>query len=203
MKIILYGGTSEGRILAGRLAGQGHEITVSVATDVGAEELLREGNKMQILVGRMDTVEMEAVIEKYDICIDATHPYAVEATANIKAACEKTGIGYIRLLRDAERCSAPEGPAVDSYNHDAAAPGVVIPDSKRQQMQIREAADAGIHAVKFQTYKAGTLAAKAGALAKKRDYRHAEAGDRTASQRVGGSQKEKVNRERNSAYKPP
>lgn len=134
MKIILYGGTSEGRILAGRLAGQGHEITVSVATDVGAEELLREGNKMQILVGRMDTVEMEAVIEKYDICIDATHPYAVEATANIKAACEKTGIGYIRLLRDAERFGVPEDPEADSHNKNA--------ESNRLDAYIREAADA-------------------------------------------------------------
>ena len=35
------------------------------------------------------------------LCIDATHPYAVEATKNIKAAAEKAGVGYLRLLRPA------------------------------------------------------------------------------------------------------
>lgn len=142
MKIILYGGTSEGRILAGRLAGQGHEITVSVATDVGAEELLREGNLARILVGRMDADEMRAVIGKYDICIDATHPYAVEATANIREACEKEGIKYIRLMRGAEGCGRTEGQEASPNNEDVAVPGSAA-DPDRAKACIREAADAG------------------------------------------------------------
>ena len=34
-----------------------------------------------------------------DLCIDATHPYAVEATKNIRAAAARAGVEYHRLLR--------------------------------------------------------------------------------------------------------
>lgn len=36
------------------------------------------------------------------LVIDATHPYAAEVTQNIKAACEKTGSSYVRVLRENE-----------------------------------------------------------------------------------------------------
>ena len=39
MKILLFGGTTEGRLLAERLVGMGHQVTVSVATELGAEIL--------------------------------------------------------------------------------------------------------------------------------------------------------------------
>ena len=35
MKILLFGGTTEGRLLAERLVGMGHQVTVSVATELG------------------------------------------------------------------------------------------------------------------------------------------------------------------------
>ena len=38
------------------------------------------------------------------LVIDATHPYATEASVNIKAACRDAGMEYIRVLR--ERCAA-------------------------------------------------------------------------------------------------
>ena len=39
MKILLFGGTTEGRLLAERLVEMGHQVTVSVATELGAEIL--------------------------------------------------------------------------------------------------------------------------------------------------------------------
>ena len=44
---------------------------------------------------------VESSLKGAALCIDATHPYAVEATKNIKAAAEKAGVGYLRLLRPA------------------------------------------------------------------------------------------------------
>ena len=44
--------------------------------------------------------------EKYDLVIDATHPYAAEVTENIANACRETETAYLRLLRGAE--DAPE-----------------------------------------------------------------------------------------------
>lgn len=39
MKLLIFGGTTEGRILARQASALGAEVTVSVATQVGAEEL--------------------------------------------------------------------------------------------------------------------------------------------------------------------
>ena len=42
---------------------------------------------------------MTALLQGADLCIDATHPYAVEATKNIRAAAARAGVEYHRLLR--------------------------------------------------------------------------------------------------------
>ena len=43
--------------------------------------------------------EMTALLQGADLCVDATHPYAVEATRNIRVACKTAGTEYRRLLR--------------------------------------------------------------------------------------------------------
>ena len=99
MSILIFGGTTEGRLLAGELAAAGEEVTVSVATELGAEEL--KGTDCQVLTGRMTPEEMEQVVVRYDKVIDATHPYAEIVTQNVKAACEKTQVPYERIEREA------------------------------------------------------------------------------------------------------
>ena len=107
MNILIFGGTTEGRELAERLAGEFSateipregRITVSVATELGAEEL-QKIDGIDILVGRMDISAMKSALCGYDLCIDATHPYAVEATKNIRKACEEASVPYWRLLRE-------------------------------------------------------------------------------------------------------
>ena len=76
------------------------EVTVSVATPLGQEE---QGSTLGVTVrcGRLLPDEMAALLGDAALCIDATHPYAVEATKNIKAAAEKAGVEYLRLLRPA------------------------------------------------------------------------------------------------------
>ncbi len=96
MKILVFGGTTEGRVLAQCLTDLGHEVTVSVATELGAEMM---GNFSDILTGRLEQPAMERLLQAYALCIDATHPYAVEVTKNIQAACEATGTPLRRLLR--------------------------------------------------------------------------------------------------------
>lgn len=103
-KVIIFGGTTEGRELARILADRGALVTVSVATELG-EEMLRdisseeEPGHFRTLVGRLNVEEMQRIIRDYDICYDATHPYAVEVTANLREACRKTGTKYIRVIR--------------------------------------------------------------------------------------------------------
>ena len=99
MKILVFGGTTEGRELTSRLAELGHEVTVSVATDTGEDELCGIAD-IKVVTGRRDASGMEALFHNKDLCVDATHPYAVEAGKNIREAAERTGVRCIRLLRE-------------------------------------------------------------------------------------------------------
>lgn len=100
MKIVIFGGTTEGRELSGLLAGRGAEIVVSVATDYGREEQgTRDG--VTVVVGRRNRAEMSALLRGAALCVDATHPYAAEATRNIREACRDTRTPCRRLSREA------------------------------------------------------------------------------------------------------
>ena len=100
----MFSGTTEGRIFSRQLAQLGADVLVSVATPLGSEE---QGSFAGITVhcGRLTPDEMTALVQGADLCVDATHPYAVEATKNIKAAAEKAGVEYLRLLRPASPLS--------------------------------------------------------------------------------------------------
>lgn len=104
-KICIFAGTTEGRRLTEELSGT-YDLTVCVATDYGREPL--EGIRgIEIRVGRMDAGQMEDFIRgnAFSRVLDATHPYAVEATENIRAACKRTDTPLLRISRDAERVS--------------------------------------------------------------------------------------------------
>ena len=101
MKILLFGGTGEGRELAEWMLSQGLDATVCVATEYG-ETLLPDG--AQVHVGRLDAGTMETLMAGgYTLVIDATHPYAVEVTKNIRAAAQAAGLPCLRLLRQSDR----------------------------------------------------------------------------------------------------
>lgn len=109
-RILIFSGTTEGRRLAEHFSGRAAEIFVSVATEYGKECMEERGN-IRILSGRMDGAEMEAFLEKMQIglVVDATHPFAVEVTRNIRQACERTGTEYVRCLREAENSGQTDG----------------------------------------------------------------------------------------------
>lgn len=90
-KVLLFGGTGEGRALAEWMVARGIPHTVCVATEYG-ETLLPAGAEAH--VGRMDSGEMEALMRAggYSLAVDATHPYAVEVTEHIRAAAEAAGL---------------------------------------------------------------------------------------------------------------
>ena len=105
MKIVLFSGTTEGRRLSHALAELGADVTVCVATEYGAEE---QGTAPGITVhtGRMEPPAMAELLQGTDLCIDATHPYAAAATANIRQAADLAKVPYKRLLRPASHLPA-------------------------------------------------------------------------------------------------
>lgn len=102
-KILIFAGTTEGRVLSERLAGAGIKSTVCVATEYG-KIVLNPHPLISVHSGRMDKEKMCCYILQngYDIVVDATHPYAHEVTLNIKAAADECNIKYLRLKRDTD-----------------------------------------------------------------------------------------------------
>lgn len=99
-RILLFAGTTEGRQIAEFCAEHGIPVLACVATEYG-EHLLPESGQVEVHRGRMDENAMLAMMEKesFSVAVDATHPYAACVTENIKAACQKAGLSYVRLLR--------------------------------------------------------------------------------------------------------
>lgn len=101
-KICIFAGTTEGRALTEFLAGRPVRVTACVATEYG-QVLLPEGENLEVLSGRLDEAEMEALLARggYALVVDATHPYAPAVTENIARACGAADTPYLRLLREA------------------------------------------------------------------------------------------------------
>ncbi len=110
-KVILFGGTTEGRLLARFLNENQIDTVVCVATEYGGS-LLDGGSCINVLEKRLDEAEMEELIrsETPHLVVDATHPYAKAVTKNIVHAAERTGVEYMRVIRDSD--SSAGGDAV-------------------------------------------------------------------------------------------
>lgn len=82
---------------------------VCVATEYGGQ-LLEENSYLQVSHSRLDETQMRQLIleEGIYLTVDATHPYAVEVSANIRKACEEAGCEYIRLLRSSVQTGEEE-----------------------------------------------------------------------------------------------
>lgn len=128
MRIVVFSGTTEGRDFSRAAAALGIAVTVSVATDLGAEE---QGQAPGITVhsGRLLPGAMVELLQGAALCVDATHPYAVEATKNIRAAANAAGVEYHRLLRAASTLPAGSvvlGSAAQAAQYLAATQGNVL-----------------------------------------------------------------------------
>lgn len=108
MKVVIFGGTTEGRQLAGYLIQlnkqqkvQKIQVHVCVASEYGAQ-VLPEDDALKVHVGRLEQADMQEFLQEVqaDICVDATHPYAVIVTQNIYQACKVVGVPYVRVRRD-------------------------------------------------------------------------------------------------------
>ena len=98
--ICVFAGTTEGRELVEFLAGQPVQATVCVATEYG-ETLLPEAENITVLAGRIPVEDIIRMLQRmrFDLVIDATHPYATSITESICTACRETETEYLRLLR--------------------------------------------------------------------------------------------------------
>lgn len=103
-RVMLFAGTTEGRLLCEFLAERKITACVCVTTSYG-EQLLPSGSHMEICTGTLDRAQMEEKMQSFgpQLVIDATHPYARLATENIRNACNFLNIPYLRVIREACR----------------------------------------------------------------------------------------------------
>lgn len=99
-EILLFGGTVEGRTLAEFFDKNKIPTFVCVTTEYG-EQLLPESKYIRTSTKALNELEMKALIEKnsFDMVIDATHPFAVVASENIRNVCDEMQLEYVRVLR--------------------------------------------------------------------------------------------------------
>lgn len=117
MKIVIFGGTTEGRELSRRLSEAGASVTVCVATEYGEEEQGRIPG-VETRTGPLSSDEKRVLLKDAALCIDATHPYAKHVTVSVKAACEEASVEYLRLLRPP--CDRKDAVTVESAAEAAA-----------------------------------------------------------------------------------
>lgn len=119
-RVLLLGGTSEGRALAAALVDAGVDVTSSLAGRV-AEPRLPVG---PVRIGGFGGVDgLREALASFDVVVDATHPFAQGMSANAAAACATPlpDGRTIRLLR-LERPQWPADPAWHlAASHDEAA----------------------------------------------------------------------------------
>lgn len=106
-KVLVFAGTTEGRELAELLTDSNIKCSVCVATDYALE--LMNDKRLDVHCGRLTEEEMEVLMRdgKFDVVVDATHPYAQIVSQNVRQAADMESISLIRLRRSTE--SAEEG----------------------------------------------------------------------------------------------
>jgi len=97
--ILLLAGTKDGREIAEKLKRKGISTIISTVTNYGASLL---NDSFIVHSGALNEQELiKFIIEnKIECLIDATHPFAKNASINTINACKKTGIDYIRYERE-------------------------------------------------------------------------------------------------------
>jgi precorrin-6x reductase len=105
-KLIIFGGTTEGRKICQWCMDHAIDFLYCTATDLGIEPF----DPNRVRVGRINAQEMLRFLQEEDpeLVIDATHPYADKVSAHIAAACSAVGIYCVCVLRPASDTSGCE-----------------------------------------------------------------------------------------------
>lgn len=119
MMILFLAGTSDARELAVQLMQAGHDLIATVVTDSAAASL-QEAN-VPYHVGRLTEQQMVELIEERQVktVVDASHPYAEEASKTAMTAAKSIGIPYIRYERPQQSFVNPLVTEVETYEEAA------------------------------------------------------------------------------------
>ena len=99
LNILILGGTSEARQLAGELAGKASfKVTLSLAGRT-AQPLAQPVQVRIRGFGGIDGLLEYLITQRIDVLVDATHPYAATMAAHAAEACARAGVPILALRR--------------------------------------------------------------------------------------------------------
>lgn len=107
-RVLVFGGTTEGRELVEWLAGRGGaDVVYCSATPYGGT-LVREGPHVRAIGRPLPEQEIEGLLaqEGFACVVDATHPFATSISASVREAAGAFGAPLVRVVRE----GVPEGP---------------------------------------------------------------------------------------------
>jgi precorrin-6A/cobalt-precorrin-6A reductase len=138
--ILCLAGTSDARELAVEMKKAGYDVIASVVTDNAALELKKQG--VAVRVGRLAREEFSDYIasQKINVIVDASHPFAEEASRNSIQAAAESEIPYIRFERASHSIEDEGITFVSSYEEAAEAAkgkkGVIMLTTGSKTLQI-------------------------------------------------------------------
>ncbi len=101
MRVMVMAGTSDAVGIIGKLAEyEDLEVIATTTTRYGGDLALSAGAD-EIIIGRLGVKEITDLLEvnEIDLLVDATHPFASEASLNAIKSANKSGKTYIRYER--------------------------------------------------------------------------------------------------------
>ncbi len=120
MRVLVLGGTTEGREVAAALTAAGHDVTVSVAGRTAQARTPASGLVSGGFGGAAGLAD-HLRTHRIDALVDATHPFAATMSRHAASAAASTGTPLVRL----ERPGWGDRPDADTWtwvpDHDAAA----------------------------------------------------------------------------------
>lgn len=138
--ILFLAGTSDARSLAIEMKEAGYSLLSTVVTESAAVELKQAGINVQ--VGRLTEADMVSLLQTKGIqtIVDASHPFAEEASRNAISAASKAKVPYIRYERESQTYQYQKMKVVASYEEAAelaaTKKGVVMLTTGSKTLQI-------------------------------------------------------------------
>ena len=97
----VFSGTSDGNTLASELAGSGHDVIVSTASEYGQELVVENFPGLVVRCGKIGVEARRRELRQSGAIaiVDATHPFATEISGQLIGLARELGIPYVRYER--------------------------------------------------------------------------------------------------------
>jgi precorrin-6A/cobalt-precorrin-6A reductase len=113
--ILVLAGTSDARELALTIKEAGYKLLTTVVTENAGKEMKKAG--LDVFVGRLTSEDFIRVIKEqgFQAIVDASHPFAEEASKNALFGAKEADIPYIRYERESQSYEDKGITMVESY----------------------------------------------------------------------------------------